>query len=189
MQVPGARHRADDVVTALDDHAGNVANLSDILDQIIVGRKEAVVHEVVTLDAGEGLRESRIGKLLDRLGIKKEFRRRALPNGPRARRFKSYLLVIAGQPLMISADHVVTFSFGNDFQKLFPNVGEDPTAAFLIEPFDLIRPAEKDSAQHEFGRALGMLLSISKRQSAAPRSAEHLPFLYAEMLAQFLNIR
>src|SRR5437762_236673 len=94
MQVPGTRHRTDNVVTALNDDAGDVANLSDVLDQIIVRGKKAVIHEVVTLNAGEGLSESRIGKSLDRLGIKKEFRRRAFPNRPRARRFESHTLII-----------------------------------------------------------------------------------------------
>src|SRR5205085_9432545 len=108
---------------------------------------------------------------------------------PRTRRFKSHLLIIARQTAIIRTDHVVTFIFGNDFQKFFPNIGEDPTTTFLVEPLDLFRPAKKDSAQHEFGRALRMLLGISERQRAAPRSAEDLPFLNAEMLAQFLNVR
>src|SRR5205085_7135770 len=143
MQVPGTRHRTDDVVTALNDHPGNVADLPNVLDQIIVGRKETVVHEVVALNAREGLRESRIGKSFDRLRIEKEFRRRAFPNRPRTRRFKSHLLIIARQTAIVSTDHVVTFIFGNDFQKFFPNVGEDPTTTFLVEPPDLFRPAKK----------------------------------------------
>src|SRR5258706_316716 len=78
--------------------------------------------------------------------------------------------------------------FGNDFHEFFPDIGEDPTTSFLIEPLDLFWPAEKDSPQHKFSRALGMLLSISKRQSAAPRSAEDLPLVDAEMLTQLLDI-
>src|SRR5205085_12023054 len=111
---------------------------------------ETIVHEVMALNAGKGLRESRICKFLDRLGIEEELRRAALPNRPGTRRCDSHALIIAGQTLVISTNHITAFVLRNDFQKFFPNIGEDPAASFLIEPFNLLRPAEKDSAQHEF---------------------------------------
>src|SRR5438067_11564577 len=57
MQVPRARHRTHNVISTLDYDTRNVPNLSNVLKQIIVSRKETVVHEVVTLDAREGLGE------------------------------------------------------------------------------------------------------------------------------------
>src|SRR5205807_9336567 len=53
---------------------------------------------------------------------------------------------------------------------------------------DLLRPAEKNSPQHEFGRASGMRLSVGERQSTAPGSAKHLPPLDAQKLAQLFNV-
>src|ERR1700730_5309663 len=184
MEVPGAGRRADHIVTPLHDDAGNVTNLLDILGQIVFGREETIVHEVVAFDARKGQRELRVGKFLDRFVIKEESRSTAFPNTPGAGGFNSHLLVIAGQTAIVSAHHIVPLAFGNDFQKFFPNIGKNPACALLIEPLDLFWTAEKDSAWHDFSGALGMLLGISERQGAAPRSAEPLPLLNAQMLAQ-----
>ena len=54
VEFPRAHDGADNVVTALDDHAGNVSNLVDIVDQEVIGIEEDVVDEVVTLDPGQG---------------------------------------------------------------------------------------------------------------------------------------
>src|SRR5947208_11321054 len=114
----------------------------------------------MAFDAREGLRKSWIGKPFDRLGIKEEFRSGAFPDTPRARRFDSHLLIVAYQSAIVSAHHIAPFIFGNDFHELFPHVRKDPTCAVLIEPLDLLRPAKKNSAQHQFRRASGMRLSI-----------------------------
>ena len=53
VQVPCRRRRTDDIVASLDDDRRNIADLVYILDQIIFGREERVVHEVMTFDAGE----------------------------------------------------------------------------------------------------------------------------------------
>ena len=142
----------------------------------------------MAFDARECFGKSRIRESLDRFRIEIKSRRCSLPDRPRARGFQSNVLVIAGQTAIVSADHVTALILRNHLQVLFPDVGKDPTAALLIEPFDLFRPAEKDSAQDKFGRAIGMLLGVSKRQSAAPRPAKYLPLLDAEMFAQLLNI-
>src|SRR5205814_9495033 len=107
--------------------------------------------------------------------------RRATPG---ARGLDANLLVIAGQAAIVSADHVAALALGDYFQKFFPDVRENPAGAFLIEPFDFLRPAEKDAAEHQLGHPIGVLLGVSERQRAAPRSAEHLPLVDAEVLAQ-----
>src|SRR5205814_8692704 len=144
MQIPGARHWANNVVSPLHNHAGYVPNLPDVFNQIVIARKETVVHEVMAFDAGEGLRKCRISKSFDRLRIEEEFRSGAFPDTPRARRFDSHLLIIAYQSAIISAHHIATIIFGNDFHEFFPHVSKDPTSPFLIEPFDLYRTTKKD---------------------------------------------
>src|SRR2546425_7499892 len=73
MQIPRAGHRANNVVSALHNHAGYLTNLPDVFNQIILARKETVVREVMTLDASKCLRKSWISKPFDRLGIKEKF--------------------------------------------------------------------------------------------------------------------
>src|SRR4051812_29328500 len=53
MKVPRTRHRTHNVITSLNNQPGNMSNLPDIFNEVIVSRKEAIVHEVMTLDAGE----------------------------------------------------------------------------------------------------------------------------------------
>src|SRR5207247_11131523 len=122
----------------------------------------------MAFDSRERLCKSWIGKPFDRLGIEEEFRSGAFPNTPRARRFDSHLLIVAYQSAIVSAHHIATLIFGNDFYKFFPHVRKDPTCAVLIEPLDLFRTTKKDPSQHQFRRALRMRLSISERQRAAP---------------------
>src|SRR5262245_12470241 len=137
MQVPRAFHRTDYVVASLNDDTWNVTYPADILEQIIVGRKEAIVHEVVTLDARKGERELWIGESLDRFGIEKQFRGAAFPDTPRPGRRYFFLFIVSGETLVISRNHVVTFVLGNDFYVLFPHVGKSPIRSLLIEPLNL----------------------------------------------------
>src|SRR5438132_6083371 len=96
VQVPGARHRANNIVAALNDYAGNLPDLLDILDQIILCWEETIVHEVVAFDACEGERKLRVSKSLNRVVIKEQLGRAAFPDTPRARGFDPNLLVITG---------------------------------------------------------------------------------------------
>src|SRR5256885_14346849 len=95
VQVPGAGHRAYNIIAALNDYAGNLVDLLDILDQIILGREETIVHEVVAFDAREGERKLRVSKSLDRVVIKEQLGGAAFPDTPRAGGFDPHLLVIA----------------------------------------------------------------------------------------------
>src|SRR5881392_2147071 len=95
MQVPGTRHRANNIVPPLHDHTGNVSNLAGVFNQIIVGGKETVVHEVMAFNARKGEGELGIGELLDRFVIKEKLRRASFPDAPRAGSLDSHSLIIA----------------------------------------------------------------------------------------------
>src|SRR5262249_42605795 len=73
-------------------------------------------------------------------------------------------------------------------EVVFERFGEDPAAAFLIEPFKLRAPEGENAAQHELGGALRVGLGVSERERCAPGPTEHLPALDAEMLAQLFDI-
>src|ERR1044072_2898617 len=188
MQVPRASYPTDHIIATLDDHSRDVPDLPDIVHQIVVTRKETVVHEVVALNTSEREREMRVSELFNRLGIEEEFGRTAFPNTPGTRRGNLFLLIITREPAIVGTHHIATFVFRNNFFKLFPHVGEYPTRAFLVKPFNLFRPAKKDAAQYEFSRAIRMAFSISERQRASPGPSENLPLIDAEMFAQLLDV-
>src|ERR1043166_5483397 len=189
VQVPGALDGTDNIVAALDNHTRYVANLIDVLKEIILCLEETIMHEIMAFNAGEGECESRISKPFDGFGIEEKFRGCALPDAPRARGCDSDLLVSAGQAAIIRTDEVIALILGNDLDVLVPDVRKNPTRAFLIKPLDLFRTAKKNSAQHQLCDSDGMSFGISERQRAAPRAPEYLPLLDAKMLAQLLNVR
>ena len=69
-----------------------------------------------------------------------------------------------------------------------PGVRIEDRSAALVEPVDLLLAEEEDAAEDEFGDAIGMSFGIGERESGAPGSAEHLPALDAEVLADFLDV-
>ena len=54
VQCPRAFHGADNIVTALHDDTGDVANARCVAKQLIVGFKKALIGEVVSLNTREG---------------------------------------------------------------------------------------------------------------------------------------
>ena len=54
VERPRALHGADDVVTALHDHPGDVADARGVAQQLVIGFEETLVDEVVDLNAREG---------------------------------------------------------------------------------------------------------------------------------------
>src|SRR5262249_52174742 len=97
--------------------------------------------------------------------------------------------IIAGEATVIRLEHIASLRSGDDALVLLPHLGEDCARAFLVEPVNLFRTAQKDSAQRERTDALWMSLRVTQRKSAAPRTAEAPPFFNAEMLAQPLDVR
>ena len=72
--------------------------------------------------------------------------------------------------------------------EVLPQVGEHRRRAALVEPVELLAAQREDAAQHEFGDALGMRLGVRQRERAPPRSAEDLPPIDAEVVAQALHV-
>src|SRR4051812_7994091 len=188
MQLPSTHHRADDIIATLHNDSRNVANLSDVFDEVVVRLEEGIVHEVVAFYARKCHRKLRLCKLLYHCVIEEELRCASLPDAPGARSLKPHLLVIARQTAIVGAYHIIALFFWNDFQILFPHVREDVACALLIKPANLFRATKKDAAQDELPHSAGMRLRVSKRERAAPGAAEDLPSFYAQMLAQFFDV-
>ena len=69
-----------------------------------------------------------------------------------------------------------------------PGIGIEHRSAALVEPVDFLLAQEEDAAQDEFCDLIGMSLGIGERQGRTPGSAEDLPALNAQVLADFLDI-
>src|SRR5215207_5164625 len=188
VQLPGAEDGADHVVAPLDDDGRDVADAADVLDEVVVGREEGVVHEVVALDAREGERELGVGELLDGGVVEEELRSAPLPHAPRARRFEPRRLVLARQAAVVGRDEVAALVFGDDLLELLPHVREDPARALLVEPAYLLRPAQEDAAQGQRAHALRVRLGVRERERAPPRAAEDVPGVDAELPAYLLDV-
>src|SRR3712207_1626745 len=123
--LPRALDGADHVVAPLDDDGRDVPNLADVLDEVVVGREEGVVHEVVALDACDGERLVRLGEVVHQAGVRVELRGRALPDAPRARGLEAHGLVLARQPPVVGRQEVAALLLGDDLHVLLPHVRED----------------------------------------------------------------
>src|SRR5215831_4959924 len=189
MEFPRAHHRADYVVPPLNDHGGDVANLVDIFEQVIVGLEKRIVYEVMRFDARKRNGLVRLAEVINQTLIRYQLQRAALPDAPCPRGFRTDGFIFASEPPVIRFEHIAALRFRDDALVLLPHVGEDCARAFLVEPVNLFRAAQKDSAQRERTDALWMSLRVSQRKSAAPRTAEDPPFFNAEMLAQLLDVR
>ena len=115
-------------------------------DQLIVGVEEAAIDEIVALDAGEGERVVVLGEAAHAVGIGQQRQGLALPGAPGPRRFELHGGVVMGEAAVIGRDHVAALGLGDDAHIILERVGEDPAAAFLIEPFELGAPQREDAA-------------------------------------------
>ena len=76
----------------------------------------------------------------------------------------------------------------DELAELLERLGEHPAAAALVEPGELLAPQQEDAAQDQLAHALGVRLRVGQRQGRAPRAAEQLPALDAEVRAQPLHV-
>lgn len=189
VQVPGGARRRADVVAALDDGAGNAAQLVGVADQLAFFH-EAGVHEIVVLDAGEGQRRAvgGVALLVARAGQQRDGA--VFPLAPGLGRAQLLDGVVAGQAPVIGLDQVVALGLGDRRQVFLPAVREQEGRAFLVEPADLGAAHREDAAQHQLADVGGMRLGIGQRQRRTPGSAEHQPLVRAHDLgAQALDVR
>ena len=104
------------------------------------------------------------------------------------RRAQPHLGVVAGQAPVVGVQQIAALGLGDRREVVLPRVGEEAARAVLVEPVDLALAQQEDAAQHQLGHALGVRLRVGERERAAPRAAEHLPALDAEVLAQPLDV-
>src|SRR5262245_31755046 len=98
MELPRRRDRADHIVTPLDDDGGDIPNLIDSVEQLILVREEPAVDEVVRLYARERERHIVATEVRFARGIRLQRARRTLPDGPSARGGTLHGLVGSEQP-------------------------------------------------------------------------------------------
>ena len=188
VQVERALHRADHVVAAVHDHAGDVRHLRHVAQQLVVGVEEPLVHEVMVLDARERQREARIAVAGFVIPRDAQVTRPAFPDAPRLRGGELRRLVAAGEATMVGVDQVAAFLRRDRREVMRPRIREQARRAFLVEPLQLPAAQHEDAAQHQLGHPLRVGLRIGQRQGGAPAAAEHLPAVDAEVLAQFLDV-
>src|SRR5262245_15158027 len=189
MEFPRAHHRADHVVPPLNDHGGNVANIVDIFQQVIVGLEKRFFHEVMRFDARNRNRLVWLAEVINQTLIGYQLQCAALPDAPCPRGFQTNGFIFAGEPPVIRFEHIAALGFRDDALVLLPHVGEDRARAFLVEPVNLFRAAQKDTAQDERADAIRMSLRVNQSECASPRTAKDHPLFNAKMLAQSLDVR
>src|SRR5688572_19808329 len=161
MEIPRAHHRAYYVVPPLNYHGGNVTNLVDVFEQVILGLEKGVVYEVMRLDARKRKRLVRLAEIINQTLIGYQLQCAAFPDAPCPRSFQTNRFLFASEPPVICFEHIVALRLRDDAFVLLPHVGEDCVCAFLVEPVNLFRAAQKDAAQDERANALGMSLRVS----------------------------
>ena len=82
LQLPRGERRGAAVVAALDDDAGNAAQLLGVAQELAF-LDPAVRGHVMVLDPGHGDRDFGAGEMLDRLGARKQGDDIAFPLAPR----------------------------------------------------------------------------------------------------------
>src|SRR5215470_20381105 len=189
VEFPGAHHRADYVVPPLNDHGGNVANFVNIFEQVIVGLEKRIIYEVMRFDARKWKRLARLAEIINQILIRYELRCAALPDAPGSRSLQTNGFIFVGEPPVICFEHIAALRFRDDAHVLLPHVGKDRAGAFLVEPVNLFRAAQKDTAQDERANSLWVSLRVSQSESASPRTAKDHPLFNAKMLAQPLDVR
>ena len=75
-----------------------------------------------------------------------------------------------GQPPVIGCDQVAALARRDRAQIILQRVGEDPAAAFLVEPFELGAAQREDAAQHELGRPAQDESRHRPARASSPRS-------------------
>src|SRR5262249_9147369 len=93
-----------------------------------------------------------------------------------------------GEPAIVGGDHVAALLGRYDLPEFLECLGEQPAAARLVEPYELLPAQQEDAAQDEVSGALGVGLGIGQGQCGAPGPAEQLPAVYTQMDAQPLYV-
>ena len=150
--------------------------------------KKTLVEEVVGLNAREGERELILFVVAGENGIGQELGGGALPTAPDLRSRESHGRIIAGEAAVVGGEQIAALCLWDVGEVRFPSIRIEDRRAALVEPVDFLLAEEEDAAEDEFGDAIGMSLGIGEGEGGAPGSAEHLPALNAEVLADFFDV-
>ena len=165
-----------------------MADARSIAQQLIVGFEKTLVNEVVGLNAREGEGELILFVVAGEGGIGKELRGGALPSAPDLRSRESHGRIVAGKAAVIGGQQIAALGLRDVGEVRLPGVRIEDRRAALVEPIDFLLAEEEDAAEDEFSDAVGISLGIGKGERGAPGSAEYLPALNAEVLADFLDV-
>ena len=130
--------------------------------------QEGVVAEVVAFDAGNRQCTLWLGETIDHQRVGTQGRGAALPGGPGLGRVHLGNLVVTDQTLVERGKQVVALVQRDGRDVVLPVIGEQAAGAGLVEPFDLLRTAEKDPAQNQTVYTFRMGLCVSQRQGRTP---------------------
>src|SRR5437867_5023499 len=188
VEVPGREHRANDVVPPLDDDSRNPAEAAHVVEELAILPEEPAVHEVVTLDAREGLGETTALELLDELRIDPQLARRRFPDRPGPRGLKARPATAARQPLVVRLHEVAALAWRDRLQVPLPGIGEEVAGPLLVEPLQLFPSKQEDAAEDETLDPLGVCLAVREGERAAPASTEDDPPVDAGVLTKPLDV-
>src|SRR6185437_12213008 len=121
-------------------------------------------------------------------GIGHELGGCSLPSAPDLGRRKLHSVVRAGQAAVIGREQIIALSLRDVSKVRLPGIGKEDGSAALVKPVNLLLANQEDAAQDDFRHAMRMSLAIGKSQRGAPRPAEDLPAINAEVLADFFNV-
>lgn len=99
-----------------------MADLVHILKNMGIGLEEALVEEVVALNASKSQSPDILGRLGNLHRVDIQLRGRALPGRPGLGALDLLLLVVAGQTLVVGSNKVVTLVLGNGLDVLVPGI-------------------------------------------------------------------
>ena len=89
---------------------------------------------------------------------------------------------------MVGLDQPRALEHGDRRQIALPPVGEDRRGAALVEPLQLVASQGEDAAQDDLAHGIRVALGVGQRERRAPRAAEDLPLLDAEVAPQQLDV-
>lgn len=99
-----------------------MADLVHILKNMGIGLEEALVEEVVALNASKSQSPDILGRLGNLHRVDIQLRGRALPGRPGLGALDLLLLVVAGQALVVGSNKVVALVLGNGLDVLVPGI-------------------------------------------------------------------
>src|ERR1017187_7332216 len=140
------------------------------------------------LNAREGEGEHVLFIRSGEITVGHELRSGPLPSAPDLRRRKPHCRIIAGKAAVVGGQQIATLSLRDVGEVWLPRVGIEDRRTALVEPVDLLPTEEEDAAEDELCDAIGMGLGIGECEGGTPRSAEHLPALNTEVLAEHFDV-